>query len=73
MQNQWVNAGFGKIWGFKSVDDLTSVISTLASASEYARPLRESYFARFRNPAFHIPPSNSPSCMPIALRKLEEK
>jgi len=52
MQNQWVNAGFGKIWGFNSIDDLRSVIATLAEKAEYAKPLRRSYFERFRNPAF---------------------
>jgi hypothetical protein len=52
-QNQWVNAGFGKMWGFGSVDNLASIMSTLASDSEYAKPLRQSYFARFRNPAFN--------------------
>jgi hypothetical protein len=52
MQNQWVNAGFGKIWGYNSVDDLRTVIATLAETAEYAKPLRRSYFERFRNPAF---------------------
>jgi len=53
MQNQWVNAGFGKIWGSGSADDLTTVIATLAETAEYAKPLRRSYFERFRNPAFN--------------------
>jgi len=51
-QNQWVNAGFGKLFGSGSADDLQSIMSTLASTSEYARPLRQSLFARFRDPAF---------------------
>jgi hypothetical protein len=51
-QNQWVNAGFGKLWGFGSADNIASIMSTLASDTEYAKPLRESYFARFRDPAF---------------------
>jgi len=52
MQNQWVNAGFGKLFGSGGVDNLQSIIATLASTSDYAKPLRESFFARFRDPAF---------------------
>jgi hypothetical protein len=53
-QNQWVNAGFGKLWGFGSAEDVANIMATLASPSEYAKPLRESWFARFRNPAFDV-------------------
>ena len=51
-QNQWVNAGFGRLWGFGSTENVANIMATLASPSAYARPLRESWFARFRNPAF---------------------
>src|SRR5262245_55302518 len=53
-QNQWVNAGFGKLWGFGSAENVATIMATLASASEYARPLRASWLARFRNPAFDV-------------------
>src|SRR5215831_17221693 len=53
-QNQWVNAGFGKLWGFGSVENVGKIMATLASPSEYAKPLRQSWFARFRNPAFDV-------------------
>ena len=41
-----MNAGFGKLWGFGSAEDVANIMATLASPSEYARPLRESWFAR---------------------------
>jgi L-Lysine epsilon oxidase N-terminal/L-lysine epsilon oxidase C-terminal domain len=53
-QNQWVNAGFGELWGSGGVDDLSSIMSTLASTAEFARPLREKFFAQFRDPAFDV-------------------
>jgi len=53
-ENQWVNAGFGELWGSGGIDDLESIMSTLAKTAEFARPLREKMFAQFRDPAFDI-------------------
>jgi hypothetical protein len=60
--NQWVNAGFGQLWGWKGVEDFTALLPTMSSNTEFARPLRAEIFARFRNPdyssmaATEIPP-----------------
>jgi hypothetical protein len=51
-QNQWVNAGFGELWGSGGVEGLS--MSTLSSASEFARPLREKLFSQFRDPSFDV-------------------
>ncbi|HEV7919801.1 MAG TPA: LodA/GoxA family CTQ-dependent oxidase [Thermoanaerobaculia bacterium] len=51
-QNQWVNAGFGKLFGFDSPLDLEDLLPTLGDNSEFARPLREQLFARFRSPDY---------------------
>jgi len=53
-ENQWVNAGFGELWGSGGIDDLETIMSTLASTAEFARPLREKMFAQFRDPAFDM-------------------
>jgi L-Lysine epsilon oxidase N-terminal/L-lysine epsilon oxidase C-terminal domain len=53
-QNQWVNAGFGELWGNGGFDDLSSLMATLASTAEFARPLREKMFSQFRDPAFDV-------------------
>lgn len=53
-QNQWVNAGFGELWGNGGFDDLSSLMTTLASTAEFARPLREKMFSQFRDPAFDV-------------------
>jgi hypothetical protein len=53
-QNQWVNAGFGELWGSGGIDDLETIMSTLASTAEFARPLREKMFAQFRDPVFDM-------------------
>jgi hypothetical protein len=50
--NQWVNAGFGKLWGWKGAEDFGAIMSTLGSNSEFARPIREEIFGRFRNPDY---------------------
>lgn len=52
VQNQWVNAGFGKLFGFGSVLDLQDLLPALGDNSEFARPLREQLFARFRSPDY---------------------
>jgi hypothetical protein len=49
-ENQWVNGGFGQMWGSGGLDELS--MSTLASAGEFARPLREKLFSQFRDPSF---------------------
>jgi hypothetical protein len=49
---QWVNAGFGKLWGWKGAEDFAAIVTTLGSNSEFARPIREEIFSRFRNPDF---------------------
>jgi len=51
-QNQWVNAGFGELWGSGGVEGLS--MATLSSASEFARPLREKLFSQFRDPSFDV-------------------
>ena len=50
--NQWVNGGFGKAWGWGSFQDVSKIYPNLGDKSEFSRPLRESWFARFRNPDF---------------------
>ena len=50
--NQWVNSGFGKLFGWRGSDDLDTLLASLGVDSEYARPLRESFFVRFRNPDY---------------------
>src|SRR5215212_127531 len=52
VQNQWVNAGFGKLFGSGSALDLESLLPTLGDNSEFARPLRQQLFARFRGPDY---------------------
>lgn len=52
VQNQWVNAGFGKLFGSGSALDLQQLLPTLADNSDFARPLRQQLFARFRNPDY---------------------
>ena len=60
-QNQWVNAGFGKLWGFGSAETSPTSWRRSPNPSEYARPLRGGWFSRFRNPAFdHIAPDRIP-------------
>src|SRR5687767_12531053 len=49
-QNQWVNGGFGKLWGWGSFENTNQLLANLGNKSEFYRPLRESWFARFRNP-----------------------
>lgn len=49
-ENQWVNGGFGQLWGTGGVDELS--MSTLASTGDFARPLREKLFSQFRDPSF---------------------
>ncbi len=51
-QNQWVNGGFGKLWGWGSFENTNQLLANLGNKSEFYRPLRESWFARFRNPNF---------------------
>ncbi len=51
-QNQWVNAGFGKLFGFQAPLDLQKLLPTLGDNSDFARPLREQLFARFRSPDY---------------------
>ena len=51
-QNQWVNAGFGKLFGFRVDENLSALLPRLGDNSEFARPLRERMFARFRSPDF---------------------
>lgn len=50
--NQWVNAGFGKLFGWRTAEDLNTLLASLGDASEFAQPLREAMFRRFRNPDF---------------------
>lgn len=52
VQNQWVNAGFGKLFGSGAALDLQRLLPTLGDNSEFARPLREQLFARFRSPEY---------------------
>lgn len=52
VQNQWVNAGFGKLFGAGSVRDFENLLPTLGDNSEFARPLRQQLFAEFRNPDY---------------------
>ncbi|HKO00238.1 MAG TPA: LodA/GoxA family CTQ-dependent oxidase [Thermoanaerobaculia bacterium] len=49
---QWVNGGFGKMWGWKGAEDFGAIVTTLGSNSDFARPMREEIFSRFRNPDF---------------------
>ena len=39
-QNQWVNAGFGKLFGFRVDENLSALLPRLGDNSEFARPLR---------------------------------
>lgn len=50
--NQWVNGGFGKLFGWRTEGDLRNLLPSLGSNAELARPLREATFARFRSPKF---------------------
>lgn len=52
VQNQWVNAGFGKLFGTGSVLDVADLLPSLGDNSEFARPLRQQIFAMFRNPDY---------------------
>ncbi|HEX2120398.1 MAG TPA: LodA/GoxA family CTQ-dependent oxidase, partial [Thermoanaerobaculia bacterium] len=52
MDNQWVNAGFGKLFGWKQEGDLRNLLPSLGNTSEFYRPLREAMFIRFRDPAY---------------------
>lgn len=49
IDNQWVNAGFGKLFGS---GDFADLLERLGDASPFVRPLREAMFQRFRSPAF---------------------
>jgi len=49
-ENQWVNAGFGELWGSGGVSALN--MGALSSTAEFSRPLREELFAQFRDPSF---------------------
>jgi hypothetical protein len=51
-QNQWVNAGFGEMWGSGGVDGLS--MTTLSETAEFARALREKLFSQFRDPSFEV-------------------
>jgi len=51
-QNQWVNAGFGKLFGFQSPLYLDRMMPTLGDNSDFARPIRQQLFARFRHPDY---------------------
>jgi hypothetical protein len=50
--NQWVNSGFGKLFGWRGSDDLDTLLASLGDNSAYARPRRQSFFVRFRNPDY---------------------
>lgn len=52
VQNQWVNGGFGKLFGFGAPVDLQKMLPTLGDNSDFARPLRQQLFARFRSPDY---------------------
>jgi hypothetical protein len=51
-ENQWVNGGFGKLFGWGTAGDLEPLFATLGSDSELSRPLRETMFQRFRSPKY---------------------
>lgn len=51
-ENQWVNAGFGKLWGWGSFENVSQIYQNLGDKSEFSKPLRETWFRGFRNPAF---------------------
>ena len=51
-QNQWVNGGFGKLFGFKAPLYLDKMMPTFGDNSDFARPLRQQLFAKFRNPDY---------------------
>lgn len=51
-QNQWVNGGFGKLWGWGSVQNLQNLLKSLGDKSDFSKPLREAWFQSFRNPNF---------------------
>jgi hypothetical protein len=51
-QNQWVNAGFGKLFGFQSPLYLDRLLPTLGDNSDFAQPIRQQLFARFRHPDY---------------------
>ena len=51
-QNQWVNGGFGKLFGFKAPLWLDKMMPTLGDNSDFARPLRQQLFAEFRSPDY---------------------
>jgi len=52
VQNQWVNGGFGKLFGSGAVLDIQQLIPTLGDNSDFAKPLRQQLFAQFRNPDY---------------------
>ena len=52
IDNQWVNGGFGKLFGWNQSGYLGNLLGALGDPSEYARPLRESMFESIRNPDF---------------------
>jgi len=51
-QNQWVNGGFGKLFGFGAPLALDRMLPTLGDNSDFARPLRQQLFAKFRHPDY---------------------
>jgi L-Lysine epsilon oxidase N-terminal/L-lysine epsilon oxidase C-terminal domain len=51
-QNQWVNGGFGKLWGWGSPQNLQNLLKSLGDKSDFSKPLREAWFSSFRNPNF---------------------
>jgi hypothetical protein len=54
VQNQWVNAGFARLFGWGTPGNFLApdVLAQLGDASSASRSLREQVFRRFRNPAF---------------------
>ena len=53
-QNQWVNAGFGELWGSGGIDALDAIMASLGSTAELSRALREKMVSQFRDPAFDV-------------------
>ncbi len=54
--NQWVNGGFARDFGWGSPSDFTraDLVARLSDPSVANRPLRQNVFSRFRNPTYQI-------------------
>ena len=60
-QNQWVNAGFARDFGWGTLNDFTrpETIARLNDPASASRPLRHAIFRRFRNPDYEVLQTNA--------------